>query len=292
MSLLNWIRRYQELGFVVHPCCPPDHRCQSPGKIPYDPYERQHMAGWQNHPQFTLEKWAEWIDLEPNLNVGFLTGSPSRLVAVDIDNQAGEELFRERTSEEERRTWQYTTGKGSRIIYGKDGGSQSVRISQGGASFELLGDGRQSVLPPSVHPSGRRYGWVDGMSPRACALQGTPASIQRGVSEVTSEKEDWQAIIQAPVVEGSRNETLTKLAGHLLAPAPVPPDEVYEWLRCYSRVHCQPPLDDGEIKMIVKSIYLRERRQEAQREQEIRTLMKNHGINRDAAETLWRGMCV
>ena len=78
MIPLTWVKRYQELGFVVHPCCPPTHRCQSPGKIPYDPYERRHMEGWQNHPQFTLEKWAEWLDLEPEINIGFLTGSPSR----------------------------------------------------------------------------------------------------------------------------------------------------------------------------------------------------------------------
>ena len=292
MIPLTWVKRYQELGFVVHPCCPPTHRCQSPGKIPYDPYERRHMEGWQNHPQFTIEQWETWLDLEPEINIGFLTGSPSRIVAVDIDNAAGEEMFRGLVSEEDRRTWQFRTGKGSRVLYRLDGGGvRSARLTSGDAAIEALGDGRQSVLPPSVHPSGTRYAWIEPLTPRHCEVHGAPAVLMLPQADITSERPDWEAAAQAPTHEGSRNETLTRLAGHLLAPASVPPDEVFIWLKLYSAAHCKPPLSDPEIKMIVRSIQNRQERADVQAELETRRLMKEHNLKWTDAEMMRRGMC-
>jgi hypothetical protein len=292
MIPLAWVKRYQELGFIVHPCCPPTHRCQSPGKIPYDPYERQHMVSWQNHPQFTLEKWAEWLDLEPEINIGFLTGSPSRIVAVDIDDASGEEMFRGTVSEEERQTWTFTTGKGARILYRANvGGVRSARLSNGTASVEILGDGRQSVLPPSVHPSGASYGWIGALSPRTRPVREAPARVLLPVSDIDSEREDWQAKVEAPTPEGSRNETLTRLAGHLLAPASVPADEVFLWLRLYSAANCKPPLSEAEIKMIVRSIQTRQERSDVQAEIETRRLMREHNLKWHDAEMMRRGMC-
>ena len=292
MIPLAWVKRYQELGFIVHPCCPPDHRCQSPGKVPYDPYERQHMAGWQNHEQFTLEKWAEWLDLDSSINIGFLCGSPSKLVAVDIDSAAGEEMFRGTVSEEECRTWQFRTGKGWRFLYRMDrGGVRSARIARGDASVEILGDGRQSVLPPSVHPSGAEYAWVESASPRDCKVYGAPDLIVLEEASITSEREDWQAKVEAATQEGTRNETLTRLAGHLLAPASVPADEVYLWLRLYSNANCKPPLSEAEIKMIVRSIQTRQERSDVQAELETRRLMREHNLKWHDADMMRRGMC-
>jgi hypothetical protein len=292
MIPLAWVKRYQELGFIVHPCCPPDHRCQSPGKIPYDPYERQHMAGWQNHDQFTLEKWAEWLDLDPTINIGFLTGSPSKIVAVDIDDAAGEEMFRAAVSEEERATWQFRTGKGTRFLYAvQHGPVRSARVSSGSVSVEILGDGRQTVLPPSVHPSGKEYLWVDGASPRACKLLGAPAPILLSTPEIDSERVDWEEAVTTPTQEGSRNETLTRLAGHLLAPASVPADEVFLWLKLYSSACCKPPLSEAEIKMIVRSIQTRQERSDVQAELETRRLMREHNLKWHDADMMRRGMC-
>lgn len=274
--MIAWIKRYQELGFVVHPCCPHNHYCGSPGKIPYDPETRQHMEGWQAHAQFPLDKWEEWYDLEPEINVGFLCGSPSKLLCVDIDNTEGEELFCATVSGEDRRTWNYRTGKGSRFLYRVHGGGvRSARVSKGGHDYELLGDGRQSVLPPSIHPSGRRYEWVSEATPRACRLLDAPSQLLiEGGDEITSEEVDWEGVITATTSEGARNETLTRLAGHLLAPTAVSPEEVYLWLKLYSQAHCKPPLPEAEIKRIIKSIAAREHRAEVEFERKVREVMK------------------
>jgi len=293
MIPLAWVKRYQELGFIVHPCCPPTHRCQSPGKIPYDPYERRHMESWQNHPQFTLEKWAEWLDLEPEINIGFLTGQASGIICADIDTTAGEELLHARYTEEQLHTWRFATGRGSRVLFRHlDGHAQSLRISSGDRYLEVLGDGRQSVLPPSLHPNGSFYTWLDGFAPRSCKLLDSPfRSVEDRGGDITSERVDWQAAVQAPTQEGTRNETLTKLAGHLLAPASVPPEEVYIWLKLYSAANCKPPLSDSEIKMIVRSIQNRQERSDVQAELETRRLMREHNLSWRDAEMMRRGMC-
>jgi len=259
------------------------------------------MEGWQNHPQFTLEKWAEWLDLEPEINIGFLTGSPSKIVAVDIDDAAGEELFNrvtggdhQRDHKSSGRTWRFRTGKGLRYLYLLDRtGVRSARFASGDAGFEILGDGRQSVLPPSVHPSGRAYEWDSEASPKTGKLLPLDPRLiaYSAEGDVTSERPDWQAAVQAPTQEGTRNETLTKLAGHLLAPASVPPEEVYIWLKLYSAANCKPPLSDAEIKMIVRSIQNRQERADVQAELETRRLMREHNLSWRDAEMMRRGMC-
>jgi len=290
MQVIKWVQRYQALGFVIHPCCPNDHYCKSPGKIPYDPLEQQHMKGWQNHEQFSIERWQEWIDYDSRINIGFLCGSPSAMLCVDIDNASGDGLFRSNTKDFELKTWRFTTGIGTRFLYRHDKHVQSSRFSCGAASFEILGDGKQSVLPPSVHPSGKTYAWQAEFMPRTCEILPPPSFLLTTDEEINSELEDWTGQVAAETPEGNRNETLTRLAGHLRSPGALPPDEVLLWLRLYNEVRCDPKLDDKELQAIVKSIDRREQRQEVQKEREIREIMRETGKPRRDAELRWRAM--
>lgn len=284
--------RYIDLGFVVHPCCPVSHRCNSPGKIPFDPVEGKHMVRWQEHEQFSLAQWEEWLDYDSELNIGFLTGSPSNLVCLDIDDEGGRRILDECGVQGWQDTWQYTTGRGFRYLFQHGETSVSTVVSRGSAHFEVLGDGRQSVLPPSVHPNGRQYRWVSGLTPR----DGGPVSASgwiRGLtpqSEITSDREDWAKNIRSAVAQGDRNNTLTRLAGHLLNPCPMPPEEAYIWLSLYNQHYCNPPLSDREIKAIITSISKKEAAAEAQRDREIRQIMKQYDLSYEEAATVWRSM--
>jgi len=289
--MISYVKRYQELGLVIHPCCPADHRCQSPGKIPFDPVEGKHMAGWQEHTQFSMEQWQEWIDYESSINIGFLCGSPSGLVCIDIDNKEGEGILDEAGIKEWQQTWRYTTGRGFRSLFRYGEKSISTVVSRGSAAFEVLGDGRQSVLPPSLHPNGRRYSWVSGSTPRDL----NPASGEwvRGLTpqcEITSDREDWERNIQTVTHQGNRNTALVRLAGHLLNPCPMPAEEAFIWLSLYNQKYCKPPLSDREIRSIVNSISKKEASQQAEKDREVRDLMQRYQLTYQEAETMWRGL--
>jgi len=250
------------------------------------------MKGWQTHEQFSMDQWTDWLDYESGLNLGFLCGSPSGLICIDIDNEEGKGILHESGVEGWDRTWQYTTGRGLRSLFRFREVSTSCVVTRGSASYEVLGDGRQSVLPPSLHPNGRRYRWVDGFTPRTIRpLRGDGwASKLAPTLEITSDKEDWTRNVQSVTQEGNRNTTLVRLAGHLLNPCPMPAEEAYIWLSLYNQAHCKPPLSDRELRSIISCISKKEAGQQAEKDREVRELMKRYDMTYDQAETMWRGM--
>jgi len=271
--MLNFALRYLELGFSIHPCCPADHRCASPGKIPFDLDTMQHMKGWQNHDTPTEEEVRGWYeDPKCRFNLGFLCGKRSFLIAIDVDSDDSLEMLREESGEAIWATWQYRTGRGFRILYRMPGGMDSAKsyiLTRGKVSLEILGDGRQSVLPPSLHPSGVNYEWIEGFSPKnfgeaAIAPDWLVKLGERVVSIGSGEErsEDWSNTLKCDIPQGTRDTNLTRIAGHLFAPQCLPHQEVYEILLSLNKTRCKPPLPDSDIRKIVKSIGQREATQE------------------------------
>ena len=295
------VKRYIELGFVIHPCCPVTHDCQSPGKVPYDVMGYHHMVDWQNHEQFTIEQWCWFLNESPNINIGALCGSPSRLLFIDIDNKEAQDEFDRledrrcgETTDDAGKSggsypWQFETGRGRRYLFRIRGEAprSSIRVTGDDCHIEILSDGKQSVLPPSDHISGKRYQWDTLRSPRV----GECASVPRwaggggdpdggGDGSVTGDKPAWTEVIAAGAVAGSRNDTLTRLAGHLIAPQPISIQEVAIWMRAYNSYFCKPPLPERELEAIITSISKREQASEGK----IRKIMETHKVPRDVAE--------
>jgi hypothetical protein len=77
---------------------------------------------------------------------------------------------------------------------------------------------------------------------------------------------EWRRLATDGVAEGTRNESLAKLTGHLLRRY-VDPQVTLELIRAWNAVRCRPPLADEEIRQTVNSIAGKElkRRQEASR---------------------------
>jgi hypothetical protein len=247
------------------------------------------MPQWQDHPQFSLEMWENWLDLEPDINIGFLTGRSSGLVGIDIDTEEGG-LLLEQCKEFSgwEKTWQYTTGKGSRLLFrcGKDGDRvPSGVFTRANSHLEILGCGRQTVLPPSLHPGGEFYRWRSGFTPRdietptAWAERSPLASATNLLDGLNSDAEDWEETLSERAPAGRRNDTLTRVVGHLMAPAPVPAGEALRWAMLWNKSMCKPPLPDGEVAAIVTSITRREKASAS-------TLAKKLGVSKDHAQAI------
>jgi putative DNA primase/helicase len=169
----------QEQGALIIPLCSHDHEgtsnihrgaCNSPGKAPL-------LGKWQQAGRPTAETIDEWLDRYPSCNVGLVLGLESGLVGIDVDGPGGEEALREWSGGDLPTTWEFTTpGGGRRLLYsvpqslydqGLEKLGNPARQSRGADHEEcrLMGDGRQTVLPPSIHPNGKRYAWTHGHVP-------------------------------------------------------------------------------------------------------------------------------
>lgn len=65
--------------------------------------------------------------------------------------------------------------------------------------------------------------------------------------------ETWRELVSGTVYEGSRNDTLARLAGHLLRRG-VDPYVALDLLLSWNRDHCSPPLAEAEVARTVDSI--------------------------------------
>jgi hypothetical protein len=244
---------YLERGWAVIPA---GERAKRP-IVPWQKYQHEMPARGQ------VSKWWErW----PNANLAVVTGAISGIVVVDIDpKNGGTDSLKvmEKRHGSLPETVESITGGGGRHLYFVHPGHE-VRNRAGLApGIDLRGDGGCIIVPPSVHPSGKRYRWKPGHAPGQVEIAALPVWLEQprfgGDNPQGHPVAYWRALAQEGVKEGRRNATLASFAGHLLWHG-VDPDVAMELLLAWNRVRCKPPLDDQEVIMTVQSIERTHRR--------------------------------
>ena len=161
-----------ELGMPIIPVCPADHshmspqhiqRCRCPGKTPL-------IAGWPTRNKTTAADLNSWISqFRGGFNIGMPLGDASGYCGIDVDGEAGVQLLMQMSQGDLPSTWEFATSAGSRLLYKIPDGIKTKKFKQTGdgphEECALLCTGQQTVMPPSKHPSGATYQWVDGHSP-------------------------------------------------------------------------------------------------------------------------------
>ncbi|MEZ5910399.1 MAG: bifunctional DNA primase/polymerase [Hyphomicrobiaceae bacterium] len=230
--------------------------------VPAGERAKRPIVPWQAY-QHRIPGEAEvtaWFERWPTANLAVITGAISGLVVVDIDpKNDGDQLL---AALEARHgalpaTVEAITGGGGRHIYFRHPGRE-VRNRVGLApGIDLRGDGGCIIVPPSVHPSGKRYRWKPGHAPGQVDLASLPVWLEqsrflrdgpRGHSAGY-----WRELVHKGVEEGQRNSTIASFAGHLLWHG-VDPDVVLELMLAWNAVRCRPPLGDEEVIRTVESI--------------------------------------
>jgi hypothetical protein len=169
--MLNAALQYESMGWSVSVLCPPDHegmgdwhKCSTPGKSP--------VHKWKEHqerrptPDEIRKRFAD----HPKANVGIFLGPVSGLVRIDIDGEAGHKLLIEKSAGDLPDTLEFSSGGSGRgLLFAIPKGAtvRTTSIKGDGKHQELRfqAKGAQTVLPPSIHASGRRYEWKPGHSP-------------------------------------------------------------------------------------------------------------------------------
>lgn len=237
MDTIDFARAYAGLKWQSFPCKPAD-------KTP--------LVRWADVATTEDNMLAGWWDTNPAANIGIACGKRSGIVVLDVDaDHGGYESLAELAVDYGvlPDTPMSKTGSGGRHIFFKHPGIE-IRNSAGklGPGLDIRGDGGYVIAPPSVHPNGTRYEWVN--KPSQLPL----ADMPEWMIELLQEK---NVIAEAPRVEGKiiaghRNDTLFRMAGAMRR-KDFNEDAIYAALVIYNRDNCNPPLSDGEVLLIAKS---------------------------------------
>lgn len=147
--------------------------------VPIKPgMKRPAMTAWQHGAttdQQTISNW--YRGMYANHGVGVATGpqpNGQNLIVIDIDEhdieQSGSDSLNKLTSRFGHlpETVEVATGSGGRHLYFLAPPAIEIRNDAGkrlGVGIDIRGDGGQVLAPPTVHPNGTPYRWVDGLSP-------------------------------------------------------------------------------------------------------------------------------
>ena len=156
-------------------------------------------------------------------------------------------------------TIEVITGAGRHLWFRTPAG-RVIRNSVGkkssglGEGIDIRGAGGYVVVPPSIHPSGRKYEFsVDSANTVADA----PAWLIEAVSWPGNKKgrplAEWHDTLTREIPEDERNDTLASIAGKLLH-ADINVILVADLLGCVNIAHCKPPLTESEVEAIVVSV--------------------------------------
>ena len=219
------------------------------------------LPAWERYQRDcpSAEEVRRWFS-QARRNVAIVTGAVSGLVVVDVDGPEGERSLSGRFLPP---TPTAITGKGRHLYFAHPGWfvKKRVRVLP---QVDIIGDGGYVVAPPSVHPSGRRYTWAEGLSPWDLEPAPCPPWLLELLQASREEKDlhtpvDWRRLIHEGVPEGRRNDSITRLAGRFLR-LDVDPYDVLDFLLWWSQKRCRPPLPEEEMVRTVNSIAGRERR--------------------------------
>lgn len=196
---------YTELGWKLAFA---RHREKNPGSLM--------GKGWQQKLASTPEDVDFWLKKAPDANVGVFLGPDSGVIDVEYDTEEGEEIVERIISSDDCPTPTYRSGKSIHRLYRWDATlPEETCPTYKGIEFRLNSKGRsiQSILPPSIHPSGKKYEWLPGLSPEEVPVNGMPfelwdlcwyAATRRSNSDQTSVDENGDLYVE----HGSRHDWL------------------------------------------------------------------------------------
>jgi hypothetical protein len=240
--------RYARLGLAIHPV--------GTDKAPLTPH------GFHDASR-DLEQIKRWVRQFPNAGLGARTGDEiapgSRVLAADRDDRNGGTF----EGLELPATWRTITPNGEHLWFSYPAGLHITCDNAGrlGRGIDLKAVGGYLVLPPSLHPSGKRYRWAPGCAPWECPLAPAPAwLLERAVTRKATERapltgREWVALLES-LAEGNRDVGLTRIGGLFFRS--LPPALAAELLHAINHGYCMPPLGSAQVEKICESLARRE----------------------------------
>jgi len=243
-SLGDWALWYAAHGWPVFPCH--GKVAAIKGGFYRATTDLQQIASW----------WAQW----PNCNIGLPTGE--HLWALDVDERH-DGLATLHDLEQSYgalpRTVTSLTGShdGSMHLLWAIGETMIHNKAKVGIGIDIQGPGSYIILPPSIHPGTKQpYIWEADFGPDDLDPQLPPpwleALVTQGPDTTTDETNGTAAPIDGPILEGSRETTLMRLAGAMRRQGATGAG-ILAALEAENQ-RCMPPLDAKDLARMAHSV--------------------------------------
>lgn len=249
MDFREHLELYQELGFSVIPLV---YGSKRPALPSWEEYQGRRP---------TEEELTAWFGGERR-NVGVICGEVSdNLVVLDFDRP---EVFEKVKSCLPPSAPVVETGRGFQVYLRTPFPAQTQKISQAG--IDVRGEGSYVVAPPSLHPNGRIYRFLNPevLEAKRLAYVGDLASLLQSLCQTAGVRlrspqpsppagPSWVLKALEGVEEGERDVTATRLAGYFHSkglPKEVALSILLDWAK-----KCSPPFPEKEVTKCVNSVW-------------------------------------
>jgi hypothetical protein len=225
------------------------------------------VAAWGEVATAVADRIDELFEGYPHAGIGIATGGG--LFVVDIDPRHGGDIRLhelEGAYGELPETWRVRTPSGgSHFYFRADVPIRNKVDANDWNGIDIRGDGGYVVAPSTVlvphagcDHGGGQYVWMAESAPHEIALADAPPWLLAALSDERPAGEarpadEWAALVSDGAPEGSRNDSVARLAGYLLRRRPAP-RVVLELIRAWNESRCRPPLSEDEILRTVDSI--------------------------------------
>jgi len=191
----------------------------------------------------------DWWQTYPEANVGVVTGKISGLTVVDIDSEEGQKNLSAYIPEGIVTPKAITNRGGYHLYFAYFPGlGNRVGVIPG---TDLRGDGGYVVAPPSKGKAGG-YRWE--VQPHKVPLATLPQDYVVKLADPTAGKVNPETFATTEAFEpGRRNDTVFHAAMTMAKGGMQNPDELYTFTKALAD-GCRPPLEEAEVKDIVKHV--------------------------------------
>jgi len=212
------------------------------------------LTGWPAKASSDLVSVRGWAAQFPDCNWGVATGPGSRVFVLDVDGEAGRASLAALEAQHAPLPVTLTSITGR-----ADGGEhrwfnypdgREVRSSTGtlAEGLDVQAAGKLVIVPPSIHPSGRAYQWVESEQPIADA----PSWLLDLLSGNSRANSNPQSARIRFLVEGQRNDTLFRF-GCAMRRRGATQEQIERRLLQKNDAECKPPLAADEVRRISAS---------------------------------------
>ncbi len=264
MKMIDAALKYAAAGVPVFPLhwiksdgncsCRQEALCQCKGKHP-------RIKNWNEEASTDQEKIMAWWEKTPLANIGIPMGEKSGLVALDVDTRHGGDKSLEALVAENGvlpKTITATTGGGGKHYVFKYTDELRLKNVVGFRDgLDIRTQGGLIVAAPSIHQSGKRYVWDNGLSPFDIRAANMPKwltdEICKAGTALPTKKKSVENSPLRKIKEGGRNNHLTSLAGALRRKG-ISEEGILATLRAENKDKLEPPLEDETVVNIANSI--------------------------------------
>lgn len=232
-SILEWAKKYKDKGFSVIPITLKE---KFPAIESWKEYQNRHA---------TNDELEKWFGNGSRNNIGIVTGGISGIAVLDFDSKEAIQYSKDLKFPE---TPSVKTNKGFHYYYEYKEGVRNFQKRDDLPGIDLRGDGGYVVAPPSIHPSGYQYEWVEGKGLDDIPYEKLPDVIPgRSPNHKKLLKE-----LYTGTQEGNRNNHLARLVGSWVNDD-LTFNECVENARIWNSKN-NPPLPEKEIVGVINSI--------------------------------------